>query len=271
MQLDPFQIGLDLSIVLYLALWECVLQHLLSEADRQGHRLSGSYPEVNLVKIGNGEVDQIRGLRLRSGRSKGASADSPEKAEGKAIVAGWRTKEGRWSVQRERRKEKIVHLIMETDNGNGQWKRTMKISKSALEARATRRESKSAEEGRRSVQRRDRRMGAERGGEVVGAERERKMEKISNSVFGARRESKPAEEGRRSVQRGERRMGIERSGEVAGARERGSWRKSLQVGADSEEGVRIGGRGEAVGAEAVHGVQRWSVCGTEACVLCVCV
>ncbi|KAK9100377.1 hypothetical protein Scep_023807 [Stephania cephalantha] len=55
------------------------------------------------------------------------------------------------------------------------------------------------EEGRRSVQ------------------RERKMEKIPNSVLVAKKESKPVEEGRRSVQRTERRMGAERIGEVAGS------------------------------------------------------
>ncbi|KAK9149308.1 hypothetical protein Scep_008065 [Stephania cephalantha] len=43
----PLPIGLDLSIVLYLALRVCVLHHLLSEVDRQGHRLSGSCPEVS--------------------------------------------------------------------------------------------------------------------------------------------------------------------------------------------------------------------------------
>ncbi|KAK9147758.1 hypothetical protein Scep_006515 [Stephania cephalantha] len=48
MQLDPFRIGLDLSMVLYLALRERVLHYLLSEANRQGHRLSGSCPEVSV-------------------------------------------------------------------------------------------------------------------------------------------------------------------------------------------------------------------------------
>ncbi|KAK9166881.1 hypothetical protein Scep_002072 [Stephania cephalantha] len=110
----------------------------------------------------------------------------------------------------------------------------MKISKSVLEARAARRESKSAEEGRRSVQRRERRMGAKRGGDAVGAEREEDGENLklgaggeegvetggggeavggeereeevgenlSKSVLAAMRESEPADEGRRSVQSG---------------------------------------------------------------------
>ncbi|KAK9158451.1 hypothetical protein Scep_005025 [Stephania cephalantha] len=60
----------------------------------------------------------------------------------------------------------------------------MKISKSALEARAARRESKPAEEGRRSVQRRVRRMGAERGGEAVGAEREEDRENLQLGAGG---------------------------------------------------------------------------------------
>ncbi|KAK9100409.1 hypothetical protein Scep_023839 [Stephania cephalantha] len=107
------------------------------------------------------------------------------------------------------------------------------------------------------------------GGEAVGAEerdedgsrdrraggrcRERKMEKISNSVLAVRRESKPAEEGRRSMQRTEQRdQGRWR------CRERGSWRKSLQVGAGGEDGVKTGGgggrcRGGAWRAEAVDG------------------
>ncbi|KAK9167351.1 hypothetical protein Scep_002542 [Stephania cephalantha] len=99
-----------------------------------------------------------------------------------------------------------------------------KISNSVL---AARRESKSVEEGRRSVQRRERRMGTERGREAVGAKkeddgenlqlgagsdervetggggkvREEVRENLSKSALAARRESEPAEDGRRSVQR----------------------------------------------------------------------
>ncbi|KAK9166830.1 hypothetical protein Scep_002021 [Stephania cephalantha] len=100
-QLDPFRMGLDLSMVLYLALRERVLHHLLSNADRQGQRLSESCLGVSV---------------LRSRRSKGASADPTEKVEEKAAAAGRREKEGRRSVQRERRTEKIVHLTTEMDD-----------------------------------------------------------------------------------------------------------------------------------------------------------
>ncbi|KAK9148214.1 hypothetical protein Scep_006971 [Stephania cephalantha] len=86
---------------------------------------------------------------------EGASVDPAEKAEGKEAAARRRANEGRQS-----------------------------ISKSALEARAVRRESKPAEEGRRSVQRRERRMGAERGGEEVGVEREEDGENLQVGAGG---------------------------------------------------------------------------------------
>ncbi|KAK9140326.1 hypothetical protein Scep_010007 [Stephania cephalantha] len=138
----------------------------------------------------------------------------------------------------------------------------MKISKSALEDRAARRESKPAEEGRRSMQMRERRMGAERGGEAVGAQREEDGENLQLSVGG--------EEGVETGGGGEAVGAEEREGdgsrEIRGGgrcRERGSWGKSVQVGAHGEEGVGIGGGGEAVGAEAVRGVQRRAVRGVQ--------
>ncbi|KAK9105486.1 hypothetical protein Scep_022330 [Stephania cephalantha] len=123
MQLDPFQIGLDLSIVLYLALRECVLYHLLFKADRQGHRLSGSCPEVsmpcllkyvtyNRIKGGDVRMDAVNVGDL----IEVSAEDLKEKAEGKATAAGRRGDERRQSVQRERGTEKIVHLTMKMDD-----------------------------------------------------------------------------------------------------------------------------------------------------------
>ncbi|KAK9114652.1 hypothetical protein Syun_021449 [Stephania yunnanensis] len=68
-----------------------------------------------------------------------------------------------------------------------------KISNSVL---AARRESKSVEEGRGSVQRRERRMRAERSREVADAEREDVGENLSNSALATKRESESANEGR---------------------------------------------------------------------------
>ncbi|KAK9087341.1 hypothetical protein Syun_029735 [Stephania yunnanensis] len=102
----------------------------------------------------------------------------------------------------------------------------MKISKSALEARAARMESKPMEEGKRSVQRRERRDGSEReeGSDWSERERGRRLEREreedgENLQFGAsgEEESKPAEEGRWSVRDERDEEGAERSGEVDGA------------------------------------------------------
>ncbi|KAK9098375.1 hypothetical protein Syun_025420 [Stephania yunnanensis] len=66
-----------------------------------------------------------------------------------------------------------------------------KIPNSVL---AARRESKLTEEGRRSVQRTEKRMGTKRPGEVAGAEREEVGENLYKSALAAKRESEPAEE-----------------------------------------------------------------------------
>ncbi|KAK9121724.1 hypothetical protein Syun_019341 [Stephania yunnanensis] len=135
------------------------------------------------------------------------------------------------------------------DNGNG-WRRERRSVQK--ERRAARRESKPAEEGRRSVQMRETRMGAERGGRVVGAKRKENGENLQLGVG--------SEEGFETGEEGEA-VGAEeiaeRSGEVAGA-ERGNWRKSLQVSSGGEDGVRTGRgggrcRGGAWRAEAVGG------------------
>ncbi|KAK9095061.1 hypothetical protein Scep_026530 [Stephania cephalantha] len=106
---------------------------------------------------------------------EGASADSAEKAKGKMAGEGRKANEGRRQRGGSRNRRR---------RGGGRCRG----ERGGWEQRG---------EGRRSVQ------------------RERKMDKISNSVLAARRESKPAEEGRRLVQRRERTMGAERSGEVA--------------------------------------------------------
>ncbi|KAK9088591.1 hypothetical protein Scep_027673 [Stephania cephalantha] len=88
-------------------------------------------------------------------------------------------KEGRQSVQRERRTEKIVHLTTEIDDED--------LQVGVGEARGGEEESKPRRGGEAVGARKDRRMGARemRGGGRY--RRERKMEKISNSVRVARR------------------------------------------------------------------------------------
>ncbi|KAK9148970.1 hypothetical protein Scep_007727 [Stephania cephalantha] len=91
-------------------------------------------------------------LRLRSGQSKGASA---EKAEGKASAAGRRAE----AIGAEREEDGEDSAPDNREDGRRSVqrdRRTEKISKSEL---AARRESKLAEEGRRPVQRRKMRMG----------------------------------------------------------------------------------------------------------------
>ncbi|KAK9098374.1 hypothetical protein Syun_025419 [Stephania yunnanensis] len=70
------------------------------------------------VSAAGGEVNADGGdrRRLRYGRSKGASTDLAEKAEGKAAAARRKAKEGRWPVQRKRRMDKIVHLTTKMDD-----------------------------------------------------------------------------------------------------------------------------------------------------------
>ncbi|KAK9132104.1 hypothetical protein Scep_011632 [Stephania cephalantha] len=67
MQLDPFQIGLDFSIVLYLAICgECVLHHFLFKPDRQGHQA---------VRICQENLININGRMPRSEEGVGTAED----------------------------------------------------------------------------------------------------------------------------------------------------------------------------------------------------
>ncbi|KAK9119138.1 hypothetical protein Scep_017231 [Stephania cephalantha] len=105
------QIGLDFSIVLYLAQRECVLCHLLSEADRQGHRLSGCCPNVFVPCLLNyvtyNRIMSIGGSG-REGRGEGGgaeregreadSAEREEDGEDSAPDNGNEQRRDRWSV-----------------------------------------------------------------------------------------------------------------------------------------------------------------------------
>ncbi|KAK9140419.1 hypothetical protein Scep_010100 [Stephania cephalantha] len=148
------------------------------------------------------------------------------------------------------------------DNKNG-WRRERRSVQ--RERRAARRESKSAEDGRRSVQRRETKMGAERGGQAVCPEREEDGESLQLGAGG--------EEG----------VKISGGGEAVGAEDRAQ-RCGEVVDAEREEvgenlsksalAARTESKAaeEVVGAEAVRGVQRWSVGRVQRRVnLCVCV
>ncbi|KAK9112160.1 hypothetical protein Scep_019679 [Stephania cephalantha] len=132
--------------------------------ERGGRRWRKSQEKMEKISKTRARREGVETRRRGGGRCRGDRG-------------GWEQREeGRRSLQRERKMEKI--------------------SKTAL---AAMRESKLAEEGRRSVQR-DRGGWEQREDARRSMQRERKMEKISKSALAARRESGPTEEGRRSVQ-----------------------------------------------------------------------